>query len=233
MRQRGGAREGRVGRARARRRPVSARFAVAATASWARTCERMQSTHIPAGLGGIPMPHMQHRTCPGACCCWTPNIAASSPWCLGEGREECGGGGSRRRFSSPTCMGIIFSVGLVLANLPGRDAIFSLNTQLSRGDFDRDLPIDGSVVLALFTHVRASALARSTVVVHSTGRARVAASRGRNARPSRSLLARLEASWRARPRSSASRRPVDGTLAVPSDVIRNPGNGTRPGLTRH
>ena len=34
-----------------------------------RTCERMQSTHMPAGLGGMPTPHMQHSTCPGALCC--------------------------------------------------------------------------------------------------------------------------------------------------------------------
>ena len=52
-----------------------ARFEISAAG---RTCERMQSTHIPAGLGGMPMPHMQHRTCPGACCCWTPNIVSAS-----------------------------------------------------------------------------------------------------------------------------------------------------------
>ena len=34
-----------------------------------RTCVRMQSTHMPAGLGAMPQPHMQHSTCPGALAC--------------------------------------------------------------------------------------------------------------------------------------------------------------------
>ena len=73
------------GRGRTRRRVVAARFRDDADRGrrggddGARTCERMQSTHIPAGLGGMPVPHMQHRTCPGACCSVTPNISEARP----------------------------------------------------------------------------------------------------------------------------------------------------------
>jgi hypothetical protein len=56
-------------------------FGLVSLAAWRasrRTCERMQSTHMPAGLGGMPIPHMQHSTCPGVPCVWCPwppNIA--------------------------------------------------------------------------------------------------------------------------------------------------------------
>jgi len=75
------------------------RVDISRLAPW-RTCERMQSTHMPAGLGGMPVPHMQHSTCPGACA-WTPNIAAAGNVSSGgesavDGLAVLAGGGAAR-----------------------------------------------------------------------------------------------------------------------------------------